>query len=189
LNGNLAVEGRTVPAVVAFAAPDPAPMEERCVTLGDLAGVFAGVAALPLSTPVYTVACVLPVAEGTEGGLFRGTTTVWPGQVAGEYFMTRGHFHAKRNRAEFYWCTGGRGLLLLMDAARRCRAERMEPGSVHYIPGGAAHRAVNTGDGPLSFEACWPSDAGHDYAALVRAPFPWRVFCVDGAPAIVEAVR
>ena len=35
-------------------------------------------------------------------------------------------------------------MLILMDRERNTWAERMMPGSLHYIPGGVAHRVANT---------------------------------------------
>jgi glucose-6-phosphate isomerase len=163
---------------------------DTAVTVSDLRGVFADEAAragLPGHTCVYTTRTLRPVPEGTVGGLFCGETRILPGRIGTEYFMTRGHFHANRDRAEYYWCTGGEGILLLMDEERRCRAECMRPGSVHYVPGRTAHRTVNTGREVLCVSACWPSDAGHDYASIAREGFPLRIICVDDAPAIVEA--
>lgn len=159
-------------------------------TIGDMHHVFADEGArlsLPPEGVVYSVQSIRPVPEGTEGGLFCGVTLLMPGRVGDEYFMTRGHFHARRNRAEFYWCIEGQGMLLLMDEDRRCRCEPMRPGSLHYIPGHTAHRAVNTGHGVLAFSACWPSDAGHDHTAITLEPFPVRVFCVGSEPSVVEA--
>jgi hypothetical protein len=36
--------------------------------------------------------------------------------------MTKGHFHAIENRAEYYWGIEGEGILLLMDKKRNTRA-------------------------------------------------------------------
>lgn len=156
-------------------------------TLGDLAGVFeaeSARAALDPSTVAYRVQCYFPVADGTEGGLFFGCTFLEPGDVGGEYFMTKGHFHAKRDTAEFYWGIRGEGLLLLMNEDRTIRAERIQPGSLHYIPGRVAHRMVNTGTETLTFGACWPSDAGHDYATIRDEGFSARVFKGPDGPEI-----
>ncbi|HEY1113867.1 MAG TPA: glucose-6-phosphate isomerase family protein [Chitinophagaceae bacterium] len=149
-----------------------------CKRLADLEGVFgdtAGFRQMDGSQIVYEVDSWLPVAGGTEGGLFFGLTHLYPGMVGDEYFMTRGHFHAVENRAEYYWGIEGEGLLLLMDKDRHTRAERMTPGSLHYIPGYTAHRVVNTGSAILRFGACWPSDAGHNYEAIAAAGFSARV--------------
>lgn len=165
------------------------PVAELCRTVGDLAGLFvseAARAALPQDTLVYRVQTYAPVPEGTRGGLFYGVTFLQPGRVGDEYFMTRGHFHAAGEAAEFYWCVRGEGVLLLMDRHRRCRAERMRPGSLHYVPGHTAHRTVNTGAEVLCVGACWPADAGHDYAAIAAEDFSARVLRVDGQPQVVE---
>ncbi len=72
--------------------------------LKDLAGVFkdpAAFAALDPATVVYEVESLFPVPEGTKGGSFWGRTYILPGLVGSEYFMTRGHYHARREQAEF----------------------------------------------------------------------------------------
>jgi glucose-6-phosphate isomerase len=137
------------------------------------------------ATVVYSVEYWKPVAEDTEGGLFWGNSTVMPGVVGEEYFMTRGHFHARRDRAEYYATVSGTGFLVLMDEERSGAVQKMQPGSTHYIPGRIAHRVVNTGDVPLTFLACWPSDAGYDYATIDEHGFSVRVFCRNGLPEVV----
>jgi glucose-6-phosphate isomerase len=89
--------------------------------------------------------------------------------------MTKGHFHRRREAAEYYWGIAGSGVLLLLDEAGNCTAQAVEPGSLHYIPGFTAHRLVNTGSEKLVVGACWGSDAGHDYGALTTEGFPVRV--------------
>lgn len=138
-------------------------------------------------TVVYSVECHEAVAAGTPGGLFFGTSTVRPGRVGDEYFMTKGHFHARRETAEYYWGISGSGVLLLMDEDGSCRAEEVTAGSLHYIPGHVAHRLINTGEVDLVVGACWPSDAGHDYGSVETKGFPIRVVCLDGRPTLEEA--
>lgn len=156
--------------------------------LRDLGGVFADVDAFEAADPtrlVYRTACVFPLADGTEGGLFWATSFVEPGLVGDEYHMTKGHFHAKADRAETYFTYTGTGLLLLMSRDRRCWAERMTPGSTHFVPPVTAHRTINTGDDVLAFGASWPSDAGHDYATIAADGFAARVRRVNGTPQLV----
>ncbi len=129
---------------------------------------------------VYEVSSHAAVKEGTPGGLFFGTSTIHPGKVGNEYFMTKGHFHQKREAAEYYWGISGEGLLLLMDENRSCTAEKVEQGSLHYIGGYLAHRLVNTGNEDMVVGACWPSDAGHDYGSIETAGFSVRVLCENG---------
>ena len=166
-----------------------APVRHSTRRLGELKGVFRdsdGWRAMAAETVVYRVDYWQPVAEGTEGGLFWGVTTLEPGLVGDEYFMTQGHAHIDCTRAEFYCGAAGEGLLVLMDTARNTRVEAMRPGTLHYIPAQTAHRVVNTGGIPLRFWACWPSDAGHDYAQILREGFSARVLQRDGRPVLVN---
>jgi glucose-6-phosphate isomerase len=156
--------------------------------LKDLKGVFADEKArlmLDAETLVYTVQALQPVSEDTPGGLFFGNTTLFPGNVKNEYFMTRGHLHSVIRSAEFYWGIKGEGVLILMDEHRVTRGERVFPGSLHYISGNTAHRLANTGSDPLTIGACWYSDAGHNYAEIERNGFSARLLEVDGIPTLV----
>jgi glucose-6-phosphate isomerase len=158
-------------------------------TIGDLKNLFldsAHAEKMPPDTLVYTVQWWAPVSAGTEGGLFWGNTTIEPGQVGPEYFMTHGHIHAKSDRTEFYSTIDGTGALILMGDDRRTRVEEMSPGSLHYIPPRTAHRVANIGAKPLRFVACWPSDAGYDYESIRTRGFSARLLAVDGGPTLVD---
>jgi glucose-6-phosphate isomerase len=61
----------------------------------------------------------------------------------------------------------------------------MSAGALLYIDGRHAHRVVNTGAAPLVFWACWPSDAGYDYASIAREGFGLRVMQRSGKPTLV----
>jgi glucose-6-phosphate isomerase, archaeal len=136
---------------------------------------------------IYRVRWWSPVSPGTEGGLFWGVTTLKPGKVGDEYFMTHGHFHANSTRAEFYATVSGTGMLIRMDASRRTWGERMSSGSLHYIRGTEAHRVANIGSEPLVFWACWGSDAGYDYGIIAERGFGARLVERDGQPVFVLA--
>lgn len=156
--------------------------------IGDLCGIFKEEkirAAIPSDTLVYEVYSHLPVEEGSSGSLYFGLTRLFPGKVGQEYYMTKGHFHAEENTAEYYWGVKGEGILVLMDPRRHIRTERMFPGSLHYIPGGVAHRVANTGTEVLTFAACWPSNAGHDYEKIRLHGFSARVMDVNGIPQLI----
>ncbi|MCH0622315.1 glucose-6-phosphate isomerase, partial [Klebsiella pneumoniae] len=103
-----------------------------------------------------------------EGALFVGVTHLRAGNVGDEFFMTRGHFHQRREQGEVYFGLRGCGLLLLQTEAGDARLEQVTAGSVHIIPPFTAHRLINTGNETLSSLAVWPSIAGHDYAALAE---------------------
>jgi glucose-6-phosphate isomerase len=169
-----------------------ATVETKHKRLGEMRGAFRdqrAFAARAAEEIVYSVEFWRPVQEGTPGGLFWGQTTILPGLVGDEYFMTAGHFHAVRDRAEYYVTIRGEGGLLLMDEDGRTRWEPMSPGSVHYIPGRVAHRVANTGGAPLTFVACWPSDAGHDYGTIAERGFSARLRKVNGRPELIAGER
>jgi glucose-6-phosphate isomerase, archaeal len=161
---------------------------ESVKKLGHLTGVFADTEAFSkedVDKVIYKVQAHLPVKEGSSGGLFFGNTTIFPGKIGKEYYMTRGHFHALADRTEYYWCIQGEGMLLLMDKDRNTNGEKMSPGSLHFIKGYTAHRVANTGNSPLIFGACWPSDAGHNYAEIDKNGFSARLLEIDGNPQLV----
>ena len=130
----------------------------------------------------------MPVPEaGSE--LQTCTTVLEPGTVGREYFMTKGHFHAVRDRSEVYLGLSGEGLLLLATEEGEHRVVEMREGTVAYVPGGWAHRSVNTGTAPLVFFAAYVGDAGHDYATVSERGFP--ILAVQGpdGPEIVANPR
>jgi glucose-6-phosphate isomerase len=118
--------------------------------------------------------------DGVEGALQFGTSYLYPGKVNGEFFITKGHTHEIENRAEYYFCIDGEGLLLLMDEDRNIIVQKVEKGSLHYIPGYVAHRLVNTGRDILTVGACWNADAGHNYGEIAELGFSKRVFEENG---------
>ena len=77
-------------------------------------------------------------------------------------------------------------MLILMDEQRNTWAERMYPGSLHYINGYTAHRTANTGNTTLVFSAVWPSDAGHDYATISTEGFSRILVEQEGQPVLIK---
>jgi len=142
--------------------------------------------AMPKDTPMYRVQVHEPDANA-EGGLLFGTSFINPGLVGEEYFMTKGHYHSKRDTAEYYWCISGRGVLLLMDENGETTYQEMTPGVLCYIPRRVAHRLVNIGDSILTIGACWPSDAGHDYGSIRETGFGLRVKKMNGEPKVIKS--
>ena len=166
-------------------------IERASRTVGQMVDVFLDEPAriqMDAKQLVYSVEYWRPEDESTEGGLCWGSSTVFAGVVGEEYFMTHGHFHARRDRAEFYSTISGTGMLVLMDEQRHGSVQDMSTGSTHYIPGGIAHRVVNTGDVPLTFLACWPSDAGYDYATIADHGFSVRVLRKGGSPEVLTQI-
>jgi glucose-6-phosphate isomerase len=165
------------------------PVREIVKRVRDLAGTFSDDEAfrrMDQNRVVYRVRWYEPAVPGSEGGLFWGVTTIEPGRVGDEYFMTRGHFHGNRTRAEFYCTAQGNGMLLNMNSERKTWGEAMAPGSLHYVRGENGHRVANTGDKPLIFWACWPTDAGYDYETIMLQGFGARLVSQDGVPVLVR---
>jgi glucose-6-phosphate isomerase len=138
----------------------------------------------PLIYEVY--ATDLPESEGQ---VLYCTTVIYPGAVGDEYFMTKGHFHALRDRAEVYVGLAGEGYLLLATDAGEARALKMEPGVITYVPPYWAHRTINCGSVPFVFLAAWPGDAGHDYATIETMGFPKLLVQRDGQPTLIDNPR
>jgi glucose-6-phosphate isomerase len=153
-----------------------APQARR--TLGELKEIFAdpnAVDALDADTVVYEIHGGPSEVEGAAKLLY-ATTILHPGDVRGEFFMTRGHFHTRADRGELVFTLRGSGTLLLMDRLRKSWTEDMRPGSVHDVDGAHAHRVANTGSEPLIFLVAWMSDCGHDYETILREGFSTRLF-------------
>lgn len=166
-------------------------VESQC-RLADVGAIFADQAALTNMDSeqiIYRTVVWQPAPEGTPDVLQFGTSFIEPGCLGKEYFMTRGHLHARRESPEIYWCIRGTGLLVLQDEAGECRLERVCPGSLHHIFGHIAHRLVNVGDEVLTVGACWPLDAGHDYSALEAHGFNCRILRGDEGIPIIDFDR
>ncbi|WDL84524.1 glucose-6-phosphate isomerase [Aeromonas bestiarum] len=162
---------------------------EKSTTLADLHGLFADPVAdaeVDSQTVLYRV--VMLPGSGVEGDLNMGVTHLEAGRIGSEFFMTRGHMHARAEQAEYYFGLCGTGMLLLQDMAGVCRLEQVFPGSVHHISGHVAHRLINTGETRLSALAVWPTIAGHDYKLMAERGFGLRILTgEDGAPQVVDS--
>ena len=160
--------------------------------LSDLRGLFVdreAEAALVADDPlVYRVydAADLPKEDGH---LLFSTTVIQPGRVGDEYFMTKGHFHARADRAELYYGLSGTGLLLLQTPEGRVEALPMTAGTAAYVPPYWGHRTVNTGGDAFVFLAAYPADAGYDYGTIARDGFAGVVLAGPEGPRVVPNPR
>lgn len=170
--------------------PDAVVVQER--RLADLQGMFADSAAeaalLPDNPLVYRV------YEATQnpaipGQLRYSTTVIYPGTVGGEYFMTKGHYHAQGDRAELYLGLVGEGYLILQTPEGEINVQHMTPGAAAYVPPYWGHRTINVGSGNFAFFACYPADAGYDYGSIVHTGFASIVVERDGQPQVVPNPR
>jgi glucose-6-phosphate isomerase, archaeal len=110
-----------------------------------------------------------------------GTSTLQPGRVGGEFFMTRGHIHIRTDRPEIYICQRGRGVMHMeLPDGTTCPLE-MSPGDVVHVPAFWIHRSVNVGEEPLITVFCYPADVGQDYGIIERAGGMRTLIVDDGA--------
>lgn len=166
--------------------PDPVVLARG---LSDLAGYFLAEPAADAGAEadVYTVHEIR--VPTTQNNLLSSTTVLKPGKVGDEFFMTKGHFHATRDRAEIYLTLSGEGLLVMALEDGTTVTKEMRPGTVNYVPGHWAHRSVNTCDEALVFYAVYIGDAGYDYAAIAEQGFPVMVVDGDSGPEVVPNPR
>jgi glucose-6-phosphate isomerase len=158
-------------------------VEER--RLSDLKGYFQSD---PVGDELVYRVYPIPVPE-TNSEVMCSTTVLEAGDVGGEYYMTKGHFHTQRDRSEIYIGLGGEGRLVMATENGEHVVEPMHRGTVNYIPGGWAHRSVNVGRQPLIFFAAYVGDAGHDYETIERRGFPVLLMKREGGPEVVENPR
>jgi glucose-6-phosphate isomerase, archaeal len=155
--------------------------------LSDMRGMYLEDAGADDDPVIYRVYGI-PV-PATTGNVLSSTTVIEPGTVGREYFMTKGHFHEVRDRAEIYVGLAGEGRLVMATEEGRHTVEPMRRGTVNYVPGGWAHRSVNVGHEPLVFFAAYVGDAGHDYGTIEEQGFPVVVLRGDGGLEVVENPR
>jgi glucose-6-phosphate isomerase len=112
--------------------------------------------------------------------LIFGISTLQPGKVGDEFFMTRGHIHVRSDRPEIYFCQRGRGVLHMELPSGETKPVAMTPGTVVYVPPYWIHRSVNVGDEPLVTFFCYPADSGQDYDIIARAGGMRTLIVADG---------
>ena len=106
-----------------------------------------------------------------HGNLSYAVTVLRSGDVGGEFYMTKGHYHEKEWMGELYICLKGKGVLLMQNRVGDVRWMEIHRGSIAYVPPGYAHRSVNVGSEELIFLAVYPSDAGHNYGEIKERGF------------------
>ena len=122
-----------------------------------------------------------------ESGVLQfGTTTLYPGKVGEEYFMTKGHFHTILDTSEVYYCLSGQGMMLMETPEGEVDWKELKPGDALYVPGRWAHRSINTGSEPLVMFFVYRADAGHDYGTIEEKGYRKIVVEQDGKPAVLD---
>ncbi|MEP1931495.1 MAG: glucose-6-phosphate isomerase [Roseibium sp.] len=139
----------------------------------DLRGIYADKVAFEETVApdpervVYRVHEMRP--QQATGDLIFGTTWMEPGRIGAEFYITRGHIHARANRPETYYGESGQGLMLMESPEGETQIVEISPGVMVYVPPMWIHRSVNTGNEPLVMSFCYPSDSGQDYDIIARS--------------------
>jgi glucose-6-phosphate isomerase len=151
--------------------------------LSDMRGLYADAAAeaaLAESNPlIYEVHEATDIPE-EDGQLRYSTTIIYPGKVGDEFYMTKGHYHARAETAELYIGLAGVGYLILQTPEGEVNLQKMTPGAASYVPPYWGHRTINIGRENFVFMACYNSNAGYNYGAIAESGFGQLVVERDG---------
>nr|WP_210528991.1 glucose-6-phosphate isomerase [Rubellimicrobium arenae] len=139
----------------------------------DLAGLYADAAAFDRllaqrgNEVAYEVTSFTPGQKVSD--LIVGVTRMEPGKVGEEYFLTRGHIHARGDRPEVYYGQAGHGLMQMESPDGEVRIVEVGPQSICYVPPFWIHRSINVGSTDLVMMFTYPADSGQDYGIIERS--------------------
>ena len=128
---------------------------------------FAALVSAKGDAVAYEVTDFKPSAD--SGDMIIGVTRMEPGKVGREFFMTRGHIHARPNRPEMYYGEAGHGVMLLESPAGEIRTVEIKARTMCYVPPFWIHRSVNVGPEELVMTFAYPADSGQDYDIIAKA--------------------
>ena len=178
-------EGVLIDAVTGAVTPETGRYSKR---LSELKGIFQDNSAFNRAISERNDPVVYEVIEyrKQDSDLCFGTTIMWPGKIGMEYYMTRGHFHERRDRGEVYYTQSGEGLLLLESRDGETSTVAMRPGICAFIPPDWAHRSINIGREKLVFAWFCATDAGHDYGKILECGMRKLIVEQNGELAIID---
>ena len=116
---------------------------------------------------VYRVEDFRPSAKA--GDLIFGVTRMLPGKIGDEFYLTRGHIHAKADRPEIYHGQAGHGLMLMESPEGETHVIEIGTNTVCYVPPYWIHRSINIGSEDLVMAFAYPADAGQEYGIIARS--------------------
>jgi len=124
-----------------------------------------------------------------RGHLQLAITSIRPGKIGQEYFMTKGHYHERLDTSEVYLGLEGEGWLLMQTMEGDFESLPIRPGVAAYIPPFWGHRMVNTGEVPFVFFAVYSGEAGHNYGDIEEVGFAKILVERDGNPLLLDHPR
>ena len=135
----------------------------------------------------FSPVCAFQFQRLIGEGKMESTATATITKIGDEYFLTKGHYHTRREAAEIYIGLKGEGAMLLEDEdTLESRMVSLKAGEIVYVPGNTAHRTVNTGGEPLVYLGVYPWNAGHDYGAIAERNFLRVIVERDGRPTLTD---
>lgn len=139
----------------------------------DLTGLYADTAAFDAILAEKANQIAYEVTSYTPGDktsdLIMGVTRMAPGRVGREFYLTRGHIHARGDRPEVYYTLSGRGIMQMESPEGEVRLVEMGPQQICYVPPFWIHRSVNVGNDDLVMFFSYPADLGQDYGIIERS--------------------
>ena len=184
------------PSTLSIALPGGIPseynnhFERRLSSMADQYADSASCAGLLASGDVVLYEVYELTRPSRSGELSYGTSILHPGKVGDEYFMTKGHFHARLGTAEVYYCLQGTGMIVMENPESEWSVEELAAGQVLYVPPRWAHRSVNTSTSvDLVTFFIYPAYAGHDYGTIETSGFRKLVVECCGHPAVIDNPR
>ena len=98
-----------------------------------------------------------------------GLTEINPGNVNGEFYMTRGHVHKKKT-PEFYILLEGKGMLVIQKN-NKIKSIKLKIREVTFVPSGYAHRLINLGAKKLKALTIYQEDSMPNYNIKFKKRF------------------
>lgn len=127
--------------------------------LSDVKEIFLNTDGVSDNTVIYSFNNIVPHDNSED--LLYGETILYPGQINGEYFMTKGHKH-ESTCAEVYYGLEGEAIVLC-ENEDFIYEDILKPGVAVYCKPNYSHRVINKSDAPCRFFCVCRADAGHDY--------------------------
>lgn len=169
------------------AATMPDPKNHIVRNASDMRGYYADESALDAliaeGDPLHYEVFEVPV-PGEYGHLMYCISTLQPGRVGDEFFMTKGHYHTVLETGEIYLGLRGSGYMVMKTPEGVFNAQPISRGKMVYVPPYWAHRSVNVSAEPLVSFCVYPGDAGHNYGDIATEGFPKRVYLENGSVVI-----
>lgn len=135
--------------------------------LSDLVDIFSNPKGVEGNPLIYSFDNVIPANNAEE--LLYGITAIQPGDINGEYYMTKGHTH-QNSCAEVYFGLTGSGIVLC-EKDGEVQEHEISPNVLVYCQPGYAHRVINNSNEVLRFLCVCRADAGHDYNVVFNKNF------------------